>query len=265
MLAPTGAQGLAIGESYMQIRSRFGDFPQATISTTAGDATVVEWRNCKWVFDSQGVLTQIRVDAGSTIDGVRTGDNISRAREEYGTALSSVPTQGAEADLGDQVTTFAADTSAGTNWRVISSGGTIRRLALCRCGDGATARSVPGFPDIAALQALPEAGTNGLYGRWWVRGSTLVIDKDSRRVFIWSTEDQDRPATEVIARIDRIDGAGGAATVVESSTDAGPYAVGTSFAFSAHLLRVGDVLSVHFARRPTRDWCGQTVLASCFE
>ena len=263
-LSPSGIDGITLGQSLSDIRRVHPDVPDVGISTTPGDMTVVSWRDCSLVFDSTGMLTQFRLRAGGTLDGVAVGQSTETARTAYGDPLESTSTTGSESATGDRVETFVADPTSGNRWRIISRAGSITRIILCRCGPGSPPRLVPGFPGLASLQALPEGGNDGLFGRWWIRGSTLVVDRAARRVYIWSSGDQKQYPAEAVARIDRIDGAGGAATIIGSSADSGTYSVGTGLAFSAHPLPSGTVLTVHFAYQSSRDWCGATVIPECF-
>lgn len=263
-LAPGGIDGITLGQSLLAVRRVHSDVTDATIATTPGDVTVVDWRDCSLVFDDTGTLIQIRLRSGATVDGVAVGQEVGAAQRAYGEPIESSATTGSESAAGDRVETFVADPTSGNRWRIISRAGSISRITLCRCGPGSFPRLVPGFPGVATLQALPEAGNDGLFGRWWIRGSTLVVDRAARRVYIWSSSDQQQYPAEAVARIDRIDGAGGAATIIGSSTDSGTYSVGTSLAFSAHPLPSGTVLTVHFAYQPSRDWCGATVIPDCF-
>lgn len=119
-LSNQGANGIAPGQQLSDIRTRFPDFPE--VQTTPGQSVEVVWRDCRWEFNDQQVLTAISPEDSGTIDGIRVGDPISAA-----------------AVLGDPVKTegqwryYVADRTAKLAWRLQVENDTITRIVLCAC------------------------------------------------------------------------------------------------------------------------------------
>ncbi|MFE0749952.1 VWA domain-containing protein [Gordonia sp. NPDC058843] len=153
-LSPTSRGGVSIGENLSSIRRDNPGFPAT--GRVEGDRTVYVWLDCDYVFNDD-VLVEIAPgdppgSAGTTIDGVSRGTPGSRAVELYGEPLED----------SDGVALFAADTSAGTGYRVgyergaDISRGVVTWVVLCAClpeqrGSGGGASGGPEEVEVVAV------------------------------------------------------------------------------------------------------------------
>lgn len=132
-LSSTGIGGIDLGSSIDEIRTKHGDFPDAT---STGTVTVI-WHDCDFTF-TNGVLDAISPhNGGRTIDGVTAGDPVAKAAELYGNPLTAT-------ENGDGTTTviFDADPHGDSAYRITATdfaevngalSGTIKNIVLCRC------------------------------------------------------------------------------------------------------------------------------------
>ena len=131
VLTPTGLGGIDIGSHFDDIRSAHSDFPAQSDGVADGEFTVITYLDCDYVFDSSGVVVEIRPHGGRTVDGLAVGDPLSRAVELYGDEVEATGGDGStpNADLRY----FAASREAGTAWKISTEDDRITGLVLCLC------------------------------------------------------------------------------------------------------------------------------------
>lgn len=123
--------GIALGTKLIDVRKQHSDFPAG--GRRDGDTTVIVWRDCGWVFGSDGALTEIRPYHGRTIDGITVGSTFAEVKRYYGN-----PTAQAR-ETGDTVTyTFNADSNSDAGYRITFDGSgdsaKVTRIIVCSCG-----------------------------------------------------------------------------------------------------------------------------------
>ena len=133
VLTPTGLGGIDIGAHFNDIRTAHGDFPEQSDGVSEGEYTVITYVDCDYVFDSGGVVVEIRPHGGRTVDGLAVGDSMNRAVELYGEEVDAPADAG---DSGEGVRYFTASREAGTAWKISTDGDRITGLVLCRCLPG---------------------------------------------------------------------------------------------------------------------------------
>ncbi|MET9328466.1 VWA domain-containing protein [Tsukamurella sp. NPDC003166] len=130
-------RGVAIGDSLTDIRKRNAEFPAA--GKRDGNRTIIVWRDCDWVFGSDGSLAEIRPhgDAARTVDGIGPGSTVGDARRFYGDPVTDGPKAGTDGgrSSGRTVVFPTGEGQAGYSMDVDGAGdsGRITSLIVCLC------------------------------------------------------------------------------------------------------------------------------------
>lgn len=156
-LSASGSQGIDLGATIADIRTKHPDFPEAG---TSGSVVVV-WHDCDFGF-VDGVLDSIRPhDGGRTIDGITVGSPVTKAADLYGKPLET----SANSD-GTTSVVFDADPATSAAYKMAVEGftsqngslsGTVKTVVLCRCKPPGAAAS-PG-PEQIVLKPVDAQGS----------------------------------------------------------------------------------------------------------
>ncbi|EKF24772.1 von Willebrand factor type A domain protein [Mycolicibacterium hassiacum DSM 44199] len=166
-LTSSGRAGIELGASIGEIRSHHPDFPEAAQTGTV----TVKWIDCDYTFTDGRLVSIAPHDGGRTIDGVATGDDITKAVELYGKPLATTRNS-------DNTTTVVLDADPNTDhaYRMTvenyaaardSFAGTIRNIVLCRCKPRAPTRPEGVTDDTVRNMTFPVASC-GVGERGWV-------------------------------------------------------------------------------------------------
>lgn len=130
-------RGLRIGQQYDSIRKAHPDFP--TTGKKKGEQTLIVWQDCTWVFDSTGILIEIRPgDDIRTVDGIGVGSTAAQAESFYGEPLSDlVGSDGTRTLIFSPTGTSGGAIDSDTAYRTTVDGrgdtAAITTIVLCRC------------------------------------------------------------------------------------------------------------------------------------
>jgi hypothetical protein len=124
LLSPRGLSNIVPGQNLAAIRELYPDFPQPP-PVQAGLVVEVTWRDCAWAFDGHGVLREITLGTGSTIDGLKVGSPAADL------ALLGAPVVVTPLPDGGEARIYRADGAAGLGWYVEVREGRVIRLVLC--------------------------------------------------------------------------------------------------------------------------------------
>ncbi|GAA1481503.1 hypothetical protein GCM10009624_19430 [Gordonia sinesedis] len=147
-------QGNTLGESLVEIRKRNPDFPAG--GRRSGDQTIVEWRDCEWVFGPDGTLVEIRPRQGArTVDGLGIGSTVRDFIRLYGAPLQ----QSSNPD-GTRTLLFAPDPTTTTGYRATADApgddARITRIIVCNCAPRTMQAS--GEPTRTVLRPVTRSG-----------------------------------------------------------------------------------------------------------
>ncbi|MGW6035955.1 vWA domain-containing protein [Gordonia terrae] len=160
-----GLLGITLGDPLTEIRERRDDFPAG--GRRVGDTTIIVWKDCEWVFGSDGRLAEIRPGQGfRTIDGLNVGSTVAEMVALYGEPLEDSTSAGRARML-----LFAPDPTTTTGYRVEADGpggdARITRIVVCDC---APRRSVSNRqPKQTVLQPFTSAGQTSA---GWLKDTT---------------------------------------------------------------------------------------------
>lgn len=124
LLSPRGLSRIVPGQKAADIRARHRDFPEVP-PVQAGSLVEVVWRACLFAFDEQGLLREISLQDGATIDGLTVGS------PEVELALLGAPVMVSPLPGGGESRIYVADASAGLGWYVEIAGDRVTRIVLC--------------------------------------------------------------------------------------------------------------------------------------
>lgn len=180
VLTPTGLGGIDIGSHFDDIRSATGDFPDQSDGVSEGEYTVITYVDCDYVFDSGGVVVEIRPHGGRTVDGLAVGDPVGRAVELYGEEVEAPADARADAPAdaagpsGEGVRYFAASREAGTAWKISTDGDRVTGLVLCRCLPGAEKRATSSGSEESRMTTTRSGATEIVTYRPYLEDGSLA-------------------------------------------------------------------------------------------
>ncbi|MDO5500755.1 MAG: VWA domain-containing protein [Propionibacteriaceae bacterium] len=124
LLSPRGLSQIVPGQQAADIRQRHPDFPVVPAVQT-GTRVQVVWRACLFAFDELGVLREISLRDGATIDGLTVGSKSAEL------ALLGAPVAATALPDGGESRVYVADAAAGLGWYVEIKAELITRIVLC--------------------------------------------------------------------------------------------------------------------------------------